>query len=54
MTTAGMMKMVVSRPCRRTVVLVAAWTCFCWFMFRISNDDITVHAKVGVINQLTG
>jgi len=28
-----------SRPCRRTLGLITIWTCFCWVVFRVSNDD---------------
>jgi len=31
--------MLTSRPCRRTALLIAVWTCFCWLLFRASHDD---------------
>ena len=35
-----------SRPCRRTAALIAVWTCFCWLLFRVSNDDAGFHSQV--------
>ena len=33
-------KMVLpSRPCRRTLGLLVIWTCFCWVVFQVYNDD---------------
>jgi len=39
-----------SRPCRRTAALIAVWTCFCWLLFRVSNDDNGLHSQVDRVN----
>jgi len=39
-----------SRPCRRTAALIAVWTCFCWLLFRVSNDDAGFHSQVDRVN----
>ena len=39
--------MLTSRPCRRTALLIAVWTCFCWLLFRASHDDNILQLRVG-------
>ena len=40
--------MLTSRPCRRTALLIAVWTCFCWLLFRASHDDNILQLRVGI------
>ena len=39
--------MLTSRPCRRTLLLIVVWTCFCWLFFKVSNDGSILQSKVG-------
>eukprot|EP00092_Neocalanus_flemingeri_P099774 GFUD01127316.1.p1 GENE.GFUD01127316.1~~GFUD01127316.1.p1 ORF type:complete len:574 (-),score=144.49 GFUD01127316.1:85-1806(-) len=44
-----------SRPCRRTLGLITIWTCFCWVVFRVSNDDhlLTSYYQAEKVNMNT-
>jgi len=46
MTLPAPLLTLFSRPCRRTAALIAVWTCFCWLLFRVSNDDGGLHSQV--------
>jgi len=50
MTLPNPLMSLFSRPCRRTTALIAVWTCFCWLLFKVSNDEAGFHSQVDRVN----
>lgn len=32
-----------SRPCRRMLIILAVWTCFCYVVFKVANNEQFIH-----------
>ena len=38
------------RPCRRMLLILAAWTCFCYLVFRVASDAELMSSSARVDN----